>query len=164
MLSAPADATRPAGYVRLDRSGRRSWLLHQVRGHCAAVFVEIECAPQSRERPLRTVVTFADAAARADGCGCEIWVPRQVESFRVGEPVSLAKFAAQPNREGFTRLTIPGGAALHGAGNPHVIAAIGHLGDLHEDLARVGERLVDIPQGAGSATGGEMKTGGRLAF
>lgn len=128
------------------------------------MFVEIQCPPQGGEGALRTVVAFADAATGADRCGRSIRVTRQVESFRVDEPVRVAKFAAQPDREGLTGLTIPGGPELNGAGHPQVVAAVGHLGDLHQDLPRVGKRFVDVPQRAGAAAGGEVKAGGRLTF
>ena len=64
----------------------------------------------------------------------------------------------------FYRADHTASAAFDGAGHPHVVAAVGHLGDLHQDLARVGKRLVDIPQRAGPAAGGEVKTGGGLTF
>ena len=53
---------------------------------------------------------------------------------------------------------------LHGAGNPQVVAAIGHLGQLAGDNAGLGEGLVDIPQRAGAAVIGKVHAGGGLAL
>ena len=51
---------------------------------------------------------------------------------------------------------------LHGAGNPQVVAAIGHLRELARNDPRAGEGLVDIPQWAGAAVIGKVHAGGGL--
>src|SRR6478672_12041845 len=112
------------------------------------MLVEVEGAPQRGERSLRALVSLAYPTARPDRSGD---VARQVQSLRVDEPVCVPEFAAQPDRESLARLTISRRPSLDSARHPHVAAAIGHLGDLDQDLARVGEGLVDVPQRAGAA-------------
>ena len=114
-----------------------------------------------REGALGAVVAFTHPAPGADR---RRTVRRQVQALRVHQPVGVPDLAAQPDGEGLARLTVPGRPALDGAGHPHVVAPVRHLGDLHQNLARVGERLVDVPQRAGAARGREVKTGGGLAL
>ena len=136
-------------------------VLDQVWGDSAAVLVEVEGAAQRGEGPLRAVVAFADPATGTDRGGD---LTGQIEPLRVDQPMGVPEFAAKADRERLTRLAIARGAPFDGAGHPHVAAAVGHLGDLHQDLAWVGERLVDVPQRAGAAAGREVKTGGGLSF
>ncbi len=76
----------------------------------------------------------------------------------------MAEFAAEGDGEVGAGGVVAEAAAGHGAGDPEVAFAVRHLGDLGEDAAGGGERLVDRPQGAGAAEAGEVEVGGGLAF
>mmetsp|Transcript_11615 Transcript_11615/g.21555 ORF Transcript_11615/g.21555 Transcript_11615/m.21555 type:complete len:197 (+) Transcript_11615:401-991(+) len=53
---------------------------------------------------------------------------------------------------------------LDGAGDAEEAAAIGHLGDLGQDAAGLGEGLMYVPQRAGATVAGEMEARGTLAL
>src|SRR5262245_8866902 len=65
-------------------------LLDQIRGHRAAVLVDVERAAQRGERPLRTVVALADPATRTDR---RCVLAGQVQPLRVDQPVGMPELA-----------------------------------------------------------------------
>ena len=86
------------------------------------------------------------------------------ESVRVDDSSSVSQLAAESERERLARLAVSHGPPLHRAGDPEIVTAVGHFGDLRDDLSGVGERLVDIPQWACAAARREVKSCGGLAF
>lgn len=96
-----------------------------------------------REGALGTVVTLTDTTTHTDRRGSSFG--GQVQALRVDQPVCMSQLAPQPNREGLTGLAVSGCAALNGARDPQVVASVGHLGHLDQDLAGVTEGLVDVP-------------------
>ena len=76
----------------------------------------------------RVAQARARVVGRADG---RRGAAGQVQPFGVDQPIGMAQFATQPDGERLARLAVPGSASFHRARHPHVVAAVGHLGDLH---------------------------------
>ncbi len=76
--------------------------------------------------------------------------------------MGVAQLAAERDGELGARRVMSVAAARDGAGDPEVPLTVRHLGDLGEDTARGGERLVHRPQRAGAAEPREVEVGGGL--
>jgi hypothetical protein len=100
----------------------------------------------------------AHANRRRDG-----WII-QIHSPRVHRPLRVADVAAQRNRKRLARCTVAALSHGHGASDPQIRAAVRHAGQLRQNLARLRERLVHVPQRARATDLGEVEMGGRLAF
>lgn len=126
------------------------------------MLADVEVFTQGREGTLRTVEAFADAAARADRRSRIRLV--QIQTVTVDESVGVSNLASQSDGEDLCGLSVSSRSTFDRASNPEVSAAVGHLCDLGHDLARIRERLVDVPQRARTAAGGEVESGGGLTL
>ncbi len=109
------------------------------------MLADVEVFTQGREGTLRTVEAFADAAARADRRSRIRLV--QIQTVAVDESVGVSNLASQSDGEDLCGLSVSSRSTFDRASNPEVSAAVGHLCDLGgHDLARIRERLVDVPQ------------------
>ena len=83
--------------------------------------------------------------------------PSSRDSFRVDELRGIGRLAAQAHR------VVPIGQQVRartfddGAADAEIAHAVRHLGELHQDLARMPERFVDVPERTCAAEARELK-------
>ena len=76
----------------------------------------------------------------------------------------MDQVAAQTDSKAFVLAQIALTFRRGGLGKPEIRTAIGHLGDLRDDPARLGEGVVHYPQWAAAAHPAEVKCCGGLAL
>ena len=124
--------------------------------------IDVDVAVDRRERALRAGLARTDPAACADGCGgVEVG---EIETVGVDGALGMTRLAAQPDSKNLAWLAKTRRVMLDRARDPHIRPTIRHQRELTHDLARVGKRLVDIPQRARTAGMREVEARGGLAF
>ena len=77
--------------------------------------------------------------------------PAEIKAIRIDKLRRMADVAAKRNREGLPRCAVSALSARDASGDPQIGSPVRHAGHLCQDVIRLSECFIDVPQRTGAA-------------